>query len=252
MIGLGSNRLTCCRRGGMSVTQACRGGMEWLAGGRVPSWANPYSAQATAYLQQHYSAYWSEIIAYGFDPAHAALIPYINEDPDFVCSLMDVGKVRWIQGNGTSYIDSGALWNVTGDVYKMKVDNIKAYFLYPATGIQGYDGSYYRGERFYTAGSLLDGKSGVIEAYYNNLYLDGVRKVSNSDSGNSYGGNVRIGKGVTKISYFKIESADDLRKRDMVPFIQSNQKGMIDLLTGTFYPDATGNNGFTISETPAS
>ena len=30
MIGLGSNRLTVCRRGGMSVTQAGRGGMEWF------------------------------------------------------------------------------------------------------------------------------------------------------------------------------------------------------------------------------
>lgn len=103
MIGLGSNRLTVCRRGGMSVTQAGRGGMEWL-GVRMPSWASPYSAQATAYLQQHYAAYWSEIADYG--KRNPTMVPYIDEDPDLVCSLMNVGKVRYLIDDSTACIDS--------------------------------------------------------------------------------------------------------------------------------------------------
>ena len=76
MIGLGSNRLTVCRRGGMSVTQAGRGGMEWLAGGRGVS---PYSAQATAALKAQFPTQWPTIRDYGF--AHPEIVPYVNANP---------------------------------------------------------------------------------------------------------------------------------------------------------------------------
>lgn len=79
MIGLGSNRLTVCRRGGMSVTQAGRGGMEWLAGGRVPSWASPYSAQATQALKAQFPTQWPTIRDYGF--AHPEIVPYADAVP---------------------------------------------------------------------------------------------------------------------------------------------------------------------------
>ena len=79
MIGLGSNRLTVCRRGGMSVTQAGRGGMEWLAGGRYPDWATPYSGQATAALKAQFPTQWPTIRDYGF--AHPEIVPYVNANP---------------------------------------------------------------------------------------------------------------------------------------------------------------------------
>lgn len=79
MIGLGSNRLTVCRRGGMSVTQAGRGGMEWLAGGRGPSWASPYSAQATAALKAQFPTQWPTIRDYGF--SHPEIVPIVNKAP---------------------------------------------------------------------------------------------------------------------------------------------------------------------------
>ena len=58
-----------------------------------------------------------------------------------------------------------------------------------------------------------------------------------------------------KFRYFKvIENNNEVLH--FIPFIHkdngTDKYGMIDLLTGTFYGDATGNNGFTISETPAS
>ena len=80
MIGLGSNRLTVCRRGGMAITQAGRGGMEWLAGGRMPDWITPYSAQATAALKAAFTAaQWQTIRDYGF--AHPEIVPYVNATP---------------------------------------------------------------------------------------------------------------------------------------------------------------------------
>ena len=79
MIGLGSNRLTVCRRGGMSVTQAGRGGMEWLAGGRAPLWSSPYSAAATAALKAQFPTQWPTIRDYGF--AHPEIVGYVNAAP---------------------------------------------------------------------------------------------------------------------------------------------------------------------------
>ena len=79
MIGLGSNRLTVCRRGGMSVTQAGRGGMEWLAGGREPLWSSPYSAQATAALKAQFPTQWPTIRDYGWE--HPEIVPFVNQYP---------------------------------------------------------------------------------------------------------------------------------------------------------------------------
>ena len=117
MIGLGSNRLTVCRRGGMSVTQAGRGGMEWLAGGRRPRWSGPYSAQATAALKAQFPTQWPTIRDYGF--AHPALVPFINEDPMLVMSLIDGLGTRWLVGDGNSWIDYGRKVDVTHS-YKCK------------------------------------------------------------------------------------------------------------------------------------
>ncbi len=97
MIGLGSNRLSVCRRGGMSVTQAGRGGMEWLAGYRDPIWASPYSAQATAALKAQFPTQWPTIRDYGF--AHPEIVGYMNayapEDAKIAYSL--------VEGIGTRY-----------------------------------------------------------------------------------------------------------------------------------------------------
>ena len=105
MIGLGSNRLTVCRRGGMSVTQAGRGGMEWLAGVRMPSWASPYSAQATAALQAQFPTQWPTIRDYGI--AHPEIVGYMNayapEDAKIAYSLVAGLGIRWVANGGTAY-----------------------------------------------------------------------------------------------------------------------------------------------------
>ena len=88
MIGLGSNRLSVCRRGGMSVTQAGRGGMEWLAGGRRPRWSSPYSAQATAALKAQFPTQWPTIRDYGF--AHPEIVGYMNAAPLLIGQMFAV------------------------------------------------------------------------------------------------------------------------------------------------------------------
>ena len=131
MIGLGSNRLTVCRRGGMSVTQAGKGGMEWLAGGRGPSWSSPYSAQATAALKAQFPTQWPTIRDYGF--AHPEIVPLINlvienyfaEDNNVAYSVLPpLGKKRYISSTGNKYIKLGLKPTTTSYVHaKFKLDN---------------------------------------------------------------------------------------------------------------------------------
>ena len=132
MIGLGSNRLMVCRRGGMSVTQAGRGGMEWLAGGRRPSWASPYSAQATAALKAQFPTQWPTIRDYGF--AHPALVPFINEDPMLVMSLIDGLGIRRFICDGQSYIKTGIISSpqcgFEGDAIYADVSNTQPGYCY--------------------------------------------------------------------------------------------------------------------------
>ena len=106
MIGLGSNRLTVCRRGGMSVTQAGRGGMEWLAGGRMPLWAQwwlPYSRQAGEALKAAFPTQWATIRDYGF--AHPEIVPYVNQYPiGWGNIIVSYQLCEYVQGNGSQYL----------------------------------------------------------------------------------------------------------------------------------------------------
>lgn len=111
MIGLGSNRLSVCRRGGMSVTQAGRGGMEWLAGGRMPSWASPYSAQATAALKEAYPDLWTTLRDFGF--RNPDKVPFINQYPLVAPYLLADGLAFMVD---CQYECSAALWkDIVGD-----------------------------------------------------------------------------------------------------------------------------------------
>ena len=120
MIGLGSNRLTVCRRGGMSVTQAGRGGMEWLAGGRIPIWAQwwlPYSRQAGEALKDAFTAaQWATIRDYGF--AHPEIVGYMNayapEDANIAYSLVEGIGWRLFDGGGSAYINFNQQFKNTG------------------------------------------------------------------------------------------------------------------------------------------
>lgn len=99
----------------MRVTQAGKGGMEWLAGGRMPSWSSPYSAQATAALKAQFPTKWPTIAKYGF--AHPEIVGYMNayapEDAKIAYSLVPtLGVIRWCAGDGsygfsTGYIPEG-------------------------------------------------------------------------------------------------------------------------------------------------
>lgn len=267
MIGLGSNRLSVCRRGGMRVTQAGKGGMEWLAGYREPSWASPYSAQATAYLQQYYTAYWNDILRYGL--SNPTMVPYINEDPDLVCSLMNVGKVRWVQGDGTAYIDTGLKFAENGEYeIKYRVRNTGHYPMLLGTNWQ--DGNGFAVDKSSGTTSQITIRNYVSTAYsvgendvllklsWTQYTINGTTvstgKEPITSTNTVYLGGVRSYDKWTGRIYYAIYREGDTEVRHFVPFIHDNngtkENGFLDLVTGTFSKPASGS--FTISETPAS
>ena len=273
MIGLGSNRLTVCRRGGMSVTQAGRGGMEWLAGGRMPSWASPYSAQATAALKAQFPTQWPTIRDYGF--AHPEIVGYMNayapEDAKIAYSLVEGIGTRWIISSGNAYIDTGLVANDTRKFHA----KFQFYAFDGAGAIVGNGTNWTFALRFHNNASSLGWfmTNGMYHKYSFDTYgvhevelakdymkIDGEVINREIDSNSAISNNVFIyrcgaGYGRANIAYVEIgdSSYDNLRK--MYPFIRKingvDTCGMIDVLSGTFYQNA-GSGSFTISETPAS
>lgn len=67
-------------------------------GGRCYYKYSPYSLAATQALKAAFPQYWTAIRDYGY--AHPQLVPFINEDPMLICSLVEVGKTRWLVAGG--------------------------------------------------------------------------------------------------------------------------------------------------------
>ena len=280
MIGLGSNRLTVCRRGGMSVTQAGKGGMEWLAGGRMPSWASPYSAQATAALKAQFPTQWPTIRDYGF--AHPEIVGYMNayapEDAKIAYSLVPtLNVVRTLVNNGVAYLNTGITPRSNTGFKAIIEPNISVYNGYSISAGN-------RDDRY----AIYDQGGVIIYWYYSNGYassgvsynkplyieynIDGKFYIKDLDGNILFQRNLSqrdcTGPLITGIPTGTSYSIEKDKKRFIIietngiedwhgiPFIRKinnvEHYGMIDLVSGNFFEDATGNNGFTISETPAS
>ena len=287
MIGLGSNRLTVCRRGGMSVTQAGRGGMEWL-GSRGPSWASPYSVQATAALKDAFTAaQWQTIKAYGF--AHPEIVGYMNayapEDAKIAYSLVPtLNVVRLLMGDGRAYINTG---KSLADGFRAKFklyfnDNgrnagfvgthgtsspWKRNFIGCGDGNKAevaYGDNYPYGNNTFTVGTIydIDASTAKVGTYFK---VDGDYAISERTHSQALseitvklfamGYNLGSGSNESKSGMDGIElfGADNTtRIAYYVTFIRNGVNGMLDLLTGDFFPNANSSGSFTISETPAS
>ena len=285
MIGLGSNRLTIARRGGMSVTQAGRGGMEWL-GYRVPSWASPYSAQATAALKAQFPTQWPTIRDYGF--AHPEIVGYMNayapEDAKIAYSLVPtLNTIRTLNGVVGAYINTGVYANQdTGfDITLIPTDSSNSTCGMFSGSTSGNDKGlecYYWSSAWniISNNAFATGVSVYVDKIQRitrlgadwSVYVDGELKASgthakastftsnspiclctlNRNNSKSYQGKPRYIKAV-------IMQDGGAVLREMYPFIRKingvDTCGMIDVLSGTFYQNA-GSGSFTISETPAS
>ena len=285
MIRLDGNSLAAFRGAGVAGTVQRMAGCELFGEARGTS---PYSAAATRALKAQFPTQWPTIRDYGF--AHPALVPFINEDPMLVMSLIDGLGERWLVTDGASYINTG---------YASETDNAKFRIIYKQTGnadrYTGFFGSQkvsqdtnWNLNPFYSsAGMKFEmylGSSVTIQSYTNvqNQVYDFVGEifsnhtailtmngtsVSKNWSGTISQDNANIalftlwnGSNYTarliknfQVSLFYIEN-NGVAKRNLVPckhIVNGNLEiGMLDTINVVFYQNA-GSGSFTISESPS-
>ena len=108
MIRLDGNSLAAFRGAGVAGTVQSVAGCELFGAARVPSWASPYSAAATAALKAQFPTQWPTIRDYGF--SHPEIVGYMNayapEDAKIAYSLVEGIGRRLVLGNGNNYATS--------------------------------------------------------------------------------------------------------------------------------------------------
>ena len=210
----------------------------------------------------------------------ATLAGFINEDPMLVCSFVETGKTRFIVGDGVySYIDSGVDLYYTNK-YTISIDIIKS--LNASAVICGVyqhigdDISSLRIDEFadgikvlarspqsyITINSMSNGSQySILVDTSSGIYIDGNNVYANKLSINyangidfyAYGSRW-INQGASfrssnsKLVKF-IMYENDIMLREMYPFIRNGENGMLDTITGTFYPNVNTSGSVTIGYT---
>lgn len=204
------------------------------------------------------------------DPARAQQIAnFINEDPLLVCSLVETSKTRWLVFDGNEYIDTGfypnqdssfmvRVSNSSKDAYWFGAWN-KAYAS-GAFSVCNDSTSVYSGYDGQGGGSgLTQGKSDFVIGLDKNIVKikeEVFRTFDYTNFALNYsiliGAQNRVGKPFLSGSFYlasakaKDNGADT---REMYPFIRNGENGMLDILSGTFYPNANTQGSFTIQLT---
>ena len=218
-----------------------------------------------------------------------ALAGFINEDPMLVCSLGIQPQgvtmpIRGIVTDGSAWLDTG--WVANGGM-KAKIgakilSNKSYYFGSHNTSSQGGTNGYNRNQfyipnigknnaRFNVLGKTGNDISNKIEwAKYNNIECSSIQGhghlvVNDTEIQFTFDGtlaplntvalfyyyyepniNVCDGDGC---SFIELWDKDSNKVREMYPFIRQGAKGMLDILSGTFYPNANTSGSFSIAYT---
>jgi hypothetical protein len=210
------------------------------------------------------------------DPQRALqLAGFINEDPMLVCSLVETSKTRWLVGDGKAYVDTGiipggrklatkskfyiegtnTLWaTMVGSGVSDNTDNYRPICKNTSTNqwrlkIGGYN-TYYPN---------ADSKPHTVEVNTpQGMYiLDGVvldsttqRSVpaSNTRSLWIFDDNGGGGENATGgCAFVQIIEQEDIAH--FLPYNNGTESGMLDIISGTFHPNANTSGSFTIAIT---
>lgn len=241
---------------------------------------SPYDSTTAAYLMVAYPAYWRQIREYGF--ANSELVPYINNDPDLICSLVDVGVTRWLVGDGVAYIDITNTFKTTDEIsFEAIMDSI----ITIKNQYQAYAGAYNSNTSNHIINALwyntnktffVNGWAGnanfitagdILRAVINDsgCTLTNVTKstyISSSNHTNSYPGTVphfgvfaEVRTDGTLMQYQQLCGRFRFlqigNKCRLVPCVHNGMSGMLDIVNIEWYGNANSSGSFTISETPA-
>jgi hypothetical protein len=206
------------------------------------------------------------------DPQRALLLAgFINEDPMLVCSLVETSKTRWLVGDGVAYINTGisARKTLNVEIKTSKIVRVSGENLLLGSGVNwsnmyGINWSpnnakvipyiYYDGVS--TASGLPT--EGVFTLNQSGFYIDGVQYLSKSPTTNGSDreiyifcvnlGNVSYGSKYNNAYTYFTENGADIAH--FIPHLRPNREaGMLDIISGTFHPNANTQGTFTIQLT---
>ena len=278
MIGFNGTYLPAATHHGMRITAACLGG-QWVIGGK---WLKTATQQA---ILAAFGEEGTQVIKATNDYLNAIaltdtaraqqLADFINEDPLLVCSLVETSKTRWLVGDGKAYVDSDVDLSIT------ELPSVYIHFQYiKSTG--SYDtifGGWFSNTKntgiwvnnkcihsrwgntsgtTYSQAPCLVGTEHTIYADMNKFQYDGSTIYRNIGK-ITYNGKNPIGASY-RDAYYEIYGQfnfacliikdNDQPIREMYPFHRNGESGMLDIISGTFHPNANTQGSFTIQLTP--
>jgi hypothetical protein len=187
---------------------------------------------------------------------------FINEDPMLVCSLVETSKVRTLDGDGFAYINTnfkptaGIPFEIVYHSYLVKNSTRQ---------IEGWNASQWWGTNG-NGSSFGQNGSGItfVEGELNEIVISysGTGNTPISLNGNIAGkpGFISTDFHAFHINGWNNECMRDRRRdiiivengtpiREMYPFHRNGENGMLDIISGTFYPNANTAGAFTIAIT---
>lgn len=242
-------------------------------GGRCYYIASPYSPEATQALKAAFPQYFAEICDYGY--AHPALVPFVNEDPMLIVSLVEVGKTRWLVGDGKAYVESGVTPNNTSSIditfRRTEASQTSQYGLGAPFGIRNPNAlgftvvtdpvAYYAkfgGTQVTDIGDPRNTNTHNVKMSAEGTFYDGVQKMSAvSQTFTITGTYILFGWVDATTKKFAVPYAikqahykDSSIEQDFIPMQRTDGTcGMLDIVSLTFYPNANTEGAFTIEVT---
>lgn len=276
MIRLDGNSLAAFRGAGVAGTVQSVAGCELFGAARVPSWASPYSAAATAALKAQFPTQWPTIRDYGL--AHPALVPFINEDPMLVMSLIEGLGWRKITSDGYCYIKTGVIASPTigfeGDAEFLDVSNsFTGYCVVDkAVNNEAFGISWWSNLWHTWWGSNSQKNGGRINknVVYHISQMQGSALITGSDGSTWSATNSGTPTIIQSELYFPTARRNNSEPtsgakliapnfkiydggvliRHFVPCKHNNEDSWLDIVNAEFHPKV-GSGSFTISESPA-
>ena len=277
MIGFNGTYLKAATHHGMRITAACLGGQwvlgNWLMTATKQAILAAFGAEEGTQVIKATNDYLNAIAL--TDTARAQLLAgFINEDPMLVCSLVETSKTRWLVGDGVAYIDTDIApsANCIFEV-SMKV-NVDATYCSNGCRIayqntmfanQVYIGSGQFAGAFFDVGAnrILtgvmptkgEGYKYKLDCLNKKAYVNDSEFAVNAFAGSTlpiflFGTNnngAMSNGGEQDIDFASIINGEDQHR--YLPYNNGTESGMLDIISGTFHPNANTSGSFTIQIT---
>jgi hypothetical protein len=270
---------------GMPIVAATMGGkmvIGWLQSATLQAIVAAFGAEGTEVIRKT-NDYLNRIAL--TDPQRALLLAgFINEDPMLVCSLVETSKMRWLKTDGKAWMDTGFVANEGMHAFITAIPVAATptfYFGSHNDAIEGTTNNYNRnmlqldgvsntatfnilnmGRGNTISGKLKIGKENEIEVSSNQKFfvVNGTRSNITGILGtiqpinnvvlfiSEYSGNISAsGSACGKIIIY---DENEMLMREMYPMQRTDGTcGMLDIISGTFHPNANTEGSFTIQIT---